>query len=129
MTSYPLLARADAMLCDTSSILSEFLVLHKPVVTFRTARPADYLIDIQRPDEIESALEQALGHPPRLMEHIRHYAEETHPYRDGKSSERTLDAIDALAESGLQGLKRKPPNLHRHWKMRRLLDYHKFPAG
>jgi hypothetical protein len=63
------------------------------------------------------------------MEHIRRYAEETHPYRDGKSSERTLDAIDALAESGLQGLKRKPPNLHRHWKMRRLLDYHKFPAG
>lgn len=122
----PLLARADAMLCDTSSILSEFLVLHKPVVTFRTARPADYLIDVQRPDEIESALEQALGHPPQLMEHIRRYAAETHPYRDGKSSERTLDAIDTLAESGLKGLKRKPPNLHRHRKMRRLLDFHRF---
>ena len=119
----PLLARADAMLCDTSSILSEFLVLHKPAVTFRTARPADYLIDVQRPDEIESALKQALGRPPQLMEHIRRYAKETHPYRDGKSSERTLDAIDTLAESGLQGLKRKPPNLHRHWKMRRLLGY------
>jgi CDP-glycerol glycerophosphotransferase (TagB/SpsB family) len=119
----PLLARADAMLCDTSSILSEFLVLHKPVVTFRTARPADYLIDIQQADEIEAALEQALSHPPQLMEHIRRYVEETHPYRDGRSSERTLDAIDKLAESGLKGLKRKPLNLHRHWKMRRLLDY------
>ncbi len=121
----PLLARADAMLCDTSSILSEFLVQHKPVVTFRTARPADYLIDVQQVDEIEPALEQALSHPPRLMEQIRRYAEETHPYRDGKSSERTLDAIDELARNGLQGLKRKPPNLHRHWKMRRLLDYRK----
>jgi hypothetical protein len=63
------------------------------------------------------------------MERIRRYAEETHPYRDGKSSNRTLDAIDSLAESGLQGLKRKPGNLHRHWKMRRLLDYHRFPVG
>ena len=119
----PLLARADAMLCDTSSILSEFLVLHKPAVTFRTARPADYLIDVQQTDEIEAALEQALNRPPGLMEHIRRYAEETHPYRDGKSSERVLDAIDKLSESGLQGLKRKPPNVHRHWKMRRLLNY------
>jgi hypothetical protein len=122
----PFLARADAMLCDTSSILSEFLVLRKPVVTFRTARPADYLIDVQQADEIESALEQALSRPPRLMEHIRRYAEETHPYRDGKSSQRTLDAIDKFGESGLQGLKRKPPNLYRHWKMRRMLDYPKF---
>ncbi len=122
----PLLARADAMLCDTSSILSEFLVLHKPVVTFRTARPADYLIDVQQADEIETALEHALSHPAGLMENIRRYAEETHPCRDGKSSERTLDAIDTLAESGLKGLKRKPLNLHRHWKMRRLLDHPKF---
>lgn len=122
----PLLGRADAMLCDTSSILSEFLVLHKPVVTFRTARTADYLIDVQRPEEIESALKMALTYPPELMEHIRRYAAETHPYRDGQSSERTLDAIDALAMSGLQGLKRKPRNLYRHWKMRRLLDYPRF---
>jgi CDP-glycerol glycerophosphotransferase (TagB/SpsB family) len=122
----PLLTRADVMLCDTSSILSEFLVLHKPVVTFRTARPADYLIDVQQSDEIETPLQHAFSHPPTLMGHIRRYVEETHPYRDGKSSERTLDAIDDLAESGLQGLKRKPLNLHRHWKMRRLLDYHGF---
>lgn len=119
----PLLAQADAMLCDTSSILSEFLVLYKPVVTFRTAQPADYLIDVQHPEEIESALEYALSKPSGLMEHIRHFAAETHPYTDGQSSERTLDAIDALADGGLQGLKRKPLNLYRHRKMRRLLDY------
>jgi len=122
----PLLARADAMLCDTSSILSEFLVLHKPAVTFRTAQQEDYLIDVQQPDEIESALEQALSYPAGLIKHIQRFADEIHPYRDGKSSERTLDAIDDLAESGLQGLKRKPFNLHRHWKMRRLLNYRGF---
>lgn len=119
----PLLARADVMLCDTSSILSEFLVLHKPVVTFRTARPADYVLDVQEPDHVGPAMERALERPVELMEAIRRYADETHPYRDGRSSERTLDAIDQLAEQGLGDLRRKPPNLHRHWKMRRLLDY------
>lgn len=127
----PMLARADAMLCDTSSILSEFLVLHKPAVTFRTAQAEDYLLDVQQPNEIEPALEKALSYPFGLMENIRRFAEETNPYRDGRSSERTLDAIDALAQSGLQGLKRKPLNLHRHWKMRRLLNYPRFllPKG
>ena len=121
----PLLARADVMLCDTSSILSEFLVMHKPVVTFRTARPADYLIDVQEPGEVEPALEQALSHPADLMARIQQYADDTHPYRDGRSSERTLDAIDTLAGEARK-LKRKPLNLYRHWRMRQLLDYPKF---
>jgi hypothetical protein len=119
----PLLAQADVMLCDTSSILSEFLVMHKPVVTFRSARPADYLIDIQEPGELEPALERALTRPAELMERIQQYADDTHPYRDGLSSERTLDAIDTLAEGGVKGLKRKPLNLYRHRKMRKLLNY------
>lgn len=122
----PLLVKADAMLGDTSSILAEFLVQHKPVVTFRNAKPAEYFIDIQDTQAIEPALEKALTHPPELMKHIHRYVEEVHPYRDGKSSERMLDAIDTLASSGIQGLKRKPLNLHRHWKMRRLLNYRKF---
>jgi CDP-glycerol glycerophosphotransferase (TagB/SpsB family) len=121
----PLLATADVMLCDTSSILSEFLTQLKPVVTFNTARPARHLIDVQSVDEIGPALERARQRPADLMERIRHYADRTHPYRDGRSSERTLDAIDELAAVGAARLKRKPLNLYRHWKMRRLLDYRK----
>jgi len=119
----PLLAEADAMLCDTSSILSEYLVQHKPAVTFRTARPMDCLIDVQTVEEIEPALERALARPEALMANIRRYVEDTHPYRDGRSSARTLEAIDALAAEGARGLKRKPFNFHRHWKMRRQLKY------
>jgi CDP-glycerol glycerophosphotransferase (TagB/SpsB family) len=119
----PLLAAADVMLCDTSSILSEFLMQLKPVVTFRTARPAACLLDVQHTGDIEPALQRAMARPRELMEEIRRYADETHPYRDGRSSERTLDAIDELAEKGLIGLRAKPRNLHRHWKMRRLLNH------
>lgn len=119
----PLLASAEVMLCDTSSILSEFLMQLKPVVTFRTARPADYLIDVQQTEDIEPALHQAVSRPAGLVDRIRRYADETHPYRDGQSSERTLDAIDQLAEQGAAGLRRKPLNLYRHWQMRRLLAY------
>jgi hypothetical protein len=119
----PHMLRADVMLSDTSSILSEFLLLDKPVVTFRTARPMDCLIDIDQAGEIEQAVETALGRPSELMANIRRYAEEVHPYRDGCSSARTLDAIDEFDAQGRKGLKRKPLNLHRHWKMRRLLNY------
>lgn len=115
----PLLAEADAMLSDTSSILSEFLVQHKPVVTFRTASPMDCLINVDDVDAIEPALERALERPAPLMDAIRRYAEETHPYRDGRSSARTIDAV---AERGFEGLARKPTNRYRHWKMRRQLD-------
>jgi len=97
--------------------------MHKPVVTFRSARPADYLINVQQPEGLDSALEQALTQPADLMNRIQQYADDTHPYRDGLSSERTLDAIDALAEDGIKGLKRKPANLYRHRKMRKLLNY------
>lgn len=124
----PLLAQADVMLCDTSSIASEFLCLHKPVVTFRTSEPKPYLMDVQQLDEIEPALEKAMGHPEDLMEDIHRFAAETHPYRDGKSSERTLDAIDDMIETGLDGLKQRPMNIYRHWKMRRMLDFPKFSA-
>ena len=119
----PWLAAAEVMLCDTSSIISEFLVQLKPVVTFRSAKSADYLVDVQQTQDIGPALEHAASRPHELMKNIRRYADQTHPYRDGRSSQRTLDAIDALAQERVAGLKKKPRNFHRHWKMRRLLDY------
>lgn len=42
----PLLQKADIMLCDTSSIMSLFLLLNKPVVTFNNAKPKKHFVDI-----------------------------------------------------------------------------------
>ena len=57
------------------------------------------------------------------MAAIEEHAKQTHPYVDGRSSERVLDAVDALVQKGLGHLKPKPRNLIRHMKMRKQLGY------
>jgi hypothetical protein len=82
------------------------------------------LIDIDDPDRFEAAIERALARPPELMQAIRAYADSIHPYRDGRSSERTLEAVDRfLAEGGTSQLKRRPWDPWRKLKIRRRLGY------
>lgn len=120
-----LLMDADVMLCDTSSIISEFALLQKPVVTFRNLAPKPYMIDVRRRADVGPALERALQRPAALMQAIAAHARETHPWNDGRSSERIVAATDRLIDSGLGHLRRKPSNLLRHWKMRRTLRYYR----
>ncbi len=122
----PLLKAADVMLCDTSSVLQMFLLQNKPVVTFNNSAPADHLIDIHYVEDIEKSLELALNFPLELMTNIKSYCEQVHPYKDGLSSQRVLQATDALIDKGTSELKCKPLNLLRHFKLRRKLGYWKF---
>ena len=119
-----LLMQADVMLCDTSSILQEFLVLNKPVVTFRNKLPEECMIDIKHPEELSPALDRAISRPDDLLRKIKIYSEKLHPYRDGKSSERVLDAVDWFIEEGHKNLKHKPLNLIRKLKIRKELGYY-----
>lgn len=119
------LQEADAMLCDTSSIISEFLVLHKPVVTFRTHSNGEHLINVEQVEEIEDALRLALSKPAELMQKVVAYANLIHPDTDGRSSERVLDAVDWFIKEGHKGLKRKPLNLLRSFKIRKKMAYFK----
>ncbi len=122
----PLLLEADVMLCDTSSILQEFLILNKPVVTFKNRLPDECMINVTSPEEILPALDTALSRPADLMKKIQLYAEQLHPYRDGKSSERVLEAVDWYIEEGHKGLKRRSLDLIRKFKIRKELDYYWF---
>lgn len=119
----PLLQAADAMVSDTSSILHEFLLQEKPVVTLRNARPGPYLIDVERPEQIEDALRRALQRPPELMRAIREFGDAIHPYRDGRSSRRVLEATHEFLERRRGTLRRKPINLWRRVQMRRRIGY------
>lgn len=120
----PLLLKADVMLCDTSSILQEFLILNKPVVTYKNKLADECIINVQTPEEIMPALNIALSRPESLLKKIRHYADELHPYRDEKSSERVLDAVDWFVQEGHKGLKRRSISLFRKLKARRKLGYY-----
>lgn len=121
----PLLTQADVMVCDTSSVLIMFLLLNKPVVTFKNISPQNYMLDISDPDRLEESIETALSEPKELMHNIKDFVGKTHPYQDGESCKRVLAAID---ETYLikESLMNKPLDIFRGLKMRRKLNYWKF---
>ncbi|WP_211165600.1 CDP-glycerol glycerophosphotransferase family protein [Pseudoalteromonas arctica] len=121
----PLLQAADVMLCDTSSVLLMFLLLRKPVVTFCNQKPLPHLLDIIDADEVEAAIEHALTKPSDLMQNIESYCQELHPYTDGQSSQRVLNAANEFLQSN-EKLKPKPLNVIRNFKMRKKLNYWKW---
>lgn len=120
----PIFRKADVMLSDTTSAIPEFILQEKLVVTFRNNKPDNYLIDVIEVEEIEKAIEKALTRPDDIIQNIRDYIKYTHPYSDGKSSGRVIDAtINFLKE---KKVKRKPINLVRKIKTRLKLKYYKF---
>jgi len=114
----PLLADADIMLSDTSSIFSEFMLQQKPVVTYQTRVPGEHLVNVTKENQIENALEYAKKKPKQLMDEIKKYTNSIHPYRDGNSSRRVLDATDTFLNQYKGKLGKKPLNIVRRIKMR-----------
>jgi len=122
----PLLKEADIMVSDTSSIISEFLLLHKPVVTFKNRAPGPHLLDISAPEKLEETIAIGLTHPEPLMKEIKAYSDHIHPYRDGRSSIRVLEATDRFVAKGRDHLKPRPLNFIRRLKIRMQLKYFRF---
>jgi len=120
----PLQLIADVMLCDTSSILLEFMLLNKPVVTFRTKVAGAHVINVLDVDNIEEAIAEALTRPDTLLAAMSRYANDLHAYTDGKSSERVLAAVDNFITNDMGTLKEKPLNLWRKIQMRKRLGYY-----
>jgi CDP-glycerol glycerophosphotransferase (TagB/SpsB family) len=122
----PLLKRADVLFSDTSSIISEFLLLGKPAVTFNNSEPGNYLIDIGQSSQIEAALKQAMTESDNLVRHIRDENARLHPYADGQSANRIMAEVDQLTNQPSGPLKPKPWNLLRNYKLRKKLGYWKW---
>src|SRR5690606_29956614 len=117
----PLLREADAMLTDTSSAAAEFMLLDKPVVAFRNRAPGPHLVTVDEPADLESALASVLEGDDPSREARRGYAQDMHPGRDGRSSERVLDAVQTELARGRDGLRRKPASLLRRFRYWRTL--------
>ncbi|HHJ36508.1 MAG TPA: CDP-glycerol:glycerophosphate glycerophosphotransferase [Gammaproteobacteria bacterium] len=120
----PLLQSADVLLSDTSSILSEFSLQDKVVVSFNNRRPASWMIGFTRAEALEESLLKALNPDPALSGKITAHRLDVHPYQDGLSSQRVVDAVETMLEKGTDHLKRKPLNLFRNLKERKRLGYY-----
>ncbi len=108
-----MLRSADIMICDTSSIVSEFLLQEKPVVTFRTRKPAPYLYNITHTEELAAAIKHVLSRPDNLICAIRDQNLLTHPYNDGESSNRIIQSTLNFEQLQPPITRRRPMNLRR----------------
>mgnify|MGYP001963701756 FL=1 len=120
----PYLHAADVLVSDTSSVVTEFLLLKKPAITFRTKSPAAHLFDITKPDDLESALADVLQNSGKFLVEALKFVNMMHPYVDGKSSERVLDATDRFIAQTARQMPPKPLNLWRKLQVRRRLKYY-----
>jgi hypothetical protein len=93
------------------------------VVTVNNNKPANYMINVTNASEIEEALAYALEKPEEIMKNVEAFIAQTHPYDDGRSSQRVIDAC--LAFLADKKPKRKPLNLIRRYKIRKKLNYFK----
>jgi len=116
-----LLHRADVIVSDNSSILQEFLLLKKPVVTFKNRDPQACMINITRAADLENAIQRALKPDETLLKAIEAYGPSMTPFLDGASSERVLDAVEEMIQSDWKDT--KPANRWRNYKMRQRLGY------
>lgn len=114
-----MMCAADVLVCDTSSVIDEFAVQLKPIVTVRNRIPKPFMLNIKATEEIDAAITKALEYPAGLMKKVKQHADNIHPYRDGQSSERALDAAARIATGAYNPRTRKPLNLVRRWKSRK----------
>jgi len=119
----PLMQRADVMLSDTSSVIGEFQLLGKPVVTYRNFKPDTGLIDVSKVSQLKDALTYALSAPDDLSRRIQESIRRLHPYRDAKSSSRVLNVVEEILDNHIRPRKKRPRNLYRNYKLNKALGY------
>lgn len=120
----PLLQQCDVMVSDTSSAITEFLLMKKPVVTFKNSQPEDVFIDITDPGKLESAIDASLDLSDSQRQKIESYANQMHPYTDGHSARRILQAtLEEISAFPRAENVAKPRNVIRNLKLRKRLGY------
>ncbi|MDO9576725.1 MAG: CDP-glycerol glycerophosphotransferase family protein [Candidatus Cloacimonadales bacterium] len=120
----PYLHAADVLISDTSSVFYEFMLLNKPVISYKTQSRFDKGLNITDPSMLRDAIDWSLKNPQAHSEQRRAHLREINPYLDGKISERLIERLienkDKLAKI------KKPLNLFR--KMQ-ILYHERFKKG
>lgn len=112
------LIMADMLISDTSSVVYEFILLNKPVITIRSTSDTINWRDIPGASELIAAVNHELLHDEfreARLTTIRQY----HPYTDGQSSGRMIAATeDYIKKYGVPETRKL--NLYRKYKINKM---------
>ena len=112
------LLMADLMVSDTSSVVYEFLLLDKPVITFNSSAENILWENSQTYDKLSEKVAANLDLDP-FAELRSRIIQEYHPYNDGNSAVRMVEAAENYITRHGVPEKRKLPFL-RKLKMKRM---------
>jgi CDP-glycerol glycerophosphotransferase (TagB/SpsB family) len=87
-----LLKISDLLISDTSSVIYEFSLLNKPVITFNNIAKTKYWQDSKIYKDLKSLVEDNLN-KDFFLEKRKELIKNYHPYTDGKSSHRMVEAV------------------------------------
>ena len=84
---------ADLMISDTSSVVYEFLLLDKPVLTFRNNSRFINWDNLDLYAGLAKSVAKNLSEDPFKEQRLK-ILKEYHPYTDGNSAKRMVDAVE-----------------------------------
>ncbi len=119
-----LLKIADLMISDTSSAVYEFLLIDKPVITLKSQSEFIKWLDLNNPDDLVSETNKLFESGDNFRSSRQEVIDLYHPYSDGKSSQRIVDAtLDHIKAYGIP--KKRKISLRR--KLQTIKKYDYFP--
>ncbi len=111
-----LLQISDLMISDTSSVVYEFILLNKPVVTLNSISENINWLNLHSTENFENEVLNIIKGNDTFKESRKNTIEQYHPYSDGKSALRMIEAsVNYIKENGVP--KKRKISLLRKIKM------------
>jgi hypothetical protein len=115
----PYLHVADVLISDTSSVVYEFMILDKPVITYKTLSRFDKGINIEKASDLRKNIDRCLENPAEHKYNRTVHLNDINPYKDGKTSQRIIDCLEEISTSKLKPNRKRKINFFRKMKILR----------